>query len=207
MEPGHRVWVVGSTQAGEEQMALEIYKALRTEFPELRLILVPRHKERFAEVGRLIETHGLRLQQRSRDAFLLERSWESETVVLVDTIGELRNWWGLAQIATVGGSFVNRGGQNMLEPSGYGAAVSFGPDTRNFRQIANMLLQAGGAVRVADQNELQGFVRRCLCDIEAADALGHAAKTLVESQRGAAQRTIDALVGEANTPVNLKATG
>ena len=126
-------------------MAIGIYRTLKAEFPELRLILVPRHRERFDEVANLIVANQLRVRRRSQDPALGSPQWDQNQVVLIDTIGELRNWWGTAHIATVGGSFGNRGGQNMLEPAGYGCAVSFGPNTRNFQEIAESLIAAGGA--------------------------------------------------------------
>lgn len=196
IDPWQRVWVVGSTQMAEEQMALEIYQQIRDQYPELRMILVPRHKERFAETAGLITRCGLRVRRRSTDSPVGDRQWESDTVVLIDTIGELRHWWGVAQIATVGGSFSDRGGQNMLEPAGYGAAVSFGPDTRNFQQIAQRLIDQGGAVRVHDQQQLRRFVERCLTDIPAADALGRAARKVVGQHRGATHRTIEMIAGK-----------
>ncbi|MFK8115226.1 MAG: 3-deoxy-D-manno-octulosonic acid transferase [Rubripirellula sp.] len=194
LDPWHRVWIVGSTQAGEEEMALDVYQDLLDSHSELRLILVPRHKERFDEVAELIRAKGLQAHRRSRDASLDDQDWDSDRVILVDTIGELRHWWGVGQIATVGGSFGDRGGQNMLEPAGYGNAVSFGPNTRNFRQIADWLLEAGGAVRLADAAEMKAFVDRCLCDVPAADALGRAAKELVAKHRGATERTVARMV-------------
>ena len=85
-------------------------------------------------------------------------------MLLVDRIGELGAWWGTAQIAFVGGSLGSRGGQNMIEPAAYGAAVSFGPRTQNFRDIVAALLAAEAAVVVADGSELTAFVRRCLAE-------------------------------------------
>jgi len=192
-EPWQRVWVVGSTQPSEETMALDIYSHLIDEYPELRLVLSPRHSERFDEVAWLITSRGLRVHRRSRDSSLFDSSWEADTVILVDTIGELQHWWGVGQIATVGGTFGDRGGQNMLEPAGYGCAISFGPDTRNFRQIAEFLLAAGGAVRTVSSRELGQFVRRCLTDNAAADSLGRAAREIVLRHRGATRRTVAAL--------------
>lgn len=197
VDPWLRVWVVGSTQMGEEQMALQIYRALREEHPKLRMILVPRHKERFAETAGLITRSGLKVRRRSTDPPLSGQKWNSDTVVLIDTIGELRNWWGVAHIATVGGSFGDRGGQNMLEPAGYGAAVSFGPDTRNFQQIAQRLTDHHGAMRVADQDELHAFVERCLTDVRFASDLGKAARQVVQQHCGATERTIRAIYGES----------
>lgn len=193
VDPWHRVWVVGSTQPGEELMSLNIYQSLLHDHPELRLILVPRHQQRFNEVAKLVLDAGLKVHRRSQDPSLYDQQWGGETVILVDTIGELRHWWGVGQIATVGGSFGRRGGQNMLEPAGYGSAVSFGPDTRNFEGIARRLIQNGGAVRVHDQGELHDFVKRCLTDIPAADSLGRSAREVVFKHRGAIQRTVDAL--------------
>lgn len=195
-DPWHRNWVVGSTHAGEEEMALGIYKELRADHPELRLILVPRHRERFDEVARLVSETGLHVHRRSSDSSLFDARWDADTVILVDTIGELRHWWGVAHIATVGGSFGDRGGQNMLEPAGYGCAVSFGPNTRNFEEIAKRLIDAGGAVRVHNRAELADFVCRCLTDIPAADSLGRCARQVVEAHQGASGRTIAALLGE-----------
>jgi len=202
MDPWHRVWVVGSTQMGEEQMALQIYMAVRQQHPKLRMILVPRHKERFAETAGLIKRSGLKVRRRTTDPPLTDQKWDSDSVVLIDTIGELRNWWGVAHIATVGGSFGDRGGQNMLEPAGYGAAVSFGPDTRNFQQIAQRLTEHHGAVRVADADQLQAFVQRCLTDGGYASDLGKAAQQVVGQHRGATERTIQAIFG---TPPLAKA--
>ncbi|MCM2372976.1 3-deoxy-D-manno-octulosonic acid transferase [Aporhodopirellula aestuarii] len=189
----HRVWCFGSTQSGEEALALSVYRRLRQEHPELRLILVPRHPERFDRVADLITTSGDRVIRRSRNDSQYADQWESDEIILIDTIGELKHWWGVAHLATVGGSFGDRGGQNMLEPAGYGCAVSFGPNTKNFDTIAGRLINGGGAVRVADEAELEKFVRRCLDDIPAADELGRTAQSIVEEHRGAYDRTIDML--------------
>ena len=169
-------------------MAIDIYNHLRGDHPELRLILVPRHRERFNEVVGLIQAAGLQVHRRSTDPSMFDQTWDSDRVILIDTIGELRHWWGVGQIATVGGSFGSRGGQNMLEPAGYGCAVSFGPNTRNFKQIAQQLLDRGGAVRTASASELSQFVRRCLTHVPAADALGRAAREVIAQHRGATER-------------------
>jgi 3-deoxy-D-manno-octulosonic-acid transferase len=194
IDPWQVVWVVGSTQEGEEQTALDVYQTLSVEHRELRLILVPRHPERFDRVAELIERRGLKAHRRSRDGSQQHLDWTADRVLLIDTIGELRHWWGVGQIATVGGSFGDRGGQNMLEPAGYGAAVSFGPNTRNFQEIADRLIHAGGAVRVNDGAELERFVRRCLTDIPAADALGVAARQVIAQHQGATKRMVRAIL-------------
>ncbi|MEM0926074.1 MAG: 3-deoxy-D-manno-octulosonic acid transferase [Planctomycetota bacterium] len=192
VSPWHRVWIVGSTQSGEETMALEIYRQLREHFPELRLVIVPRHPERFAEVGEQIQASGLELRRRSMSDAAFTR-WDSDQVLLVDTIGELRFWWGVGHFAFVGGSMGDRGGQNMLEPAGYGCAVAFGPNTKNFREISRRLILGDGAVRVDDAGELEAFIRRCLEDPPAADELGRNARKVVDQHRGAMRRTLQQL--------------
>jgi 3-deoxy-D-manno-octulosonic-acid transferase len=114
-------------------------------------------------------------------------------VLLVDTVGELGAWWGTAHIAFVGGSFGRRGGQNMLEPAAYGAAVAFGPNTWNFRDIVAQLLAAEAAVVVRDAAELEEFVLRALDDPDFTAGLGQRAQALVASQLGATNRTIELL--------------
>ncbi len=194
VDPWHRVWVVGSTQPGEEAMSLSIYRQVHDAFPELRLVIVPRHAERFDAVAQEIQDHGFFAHRRSCDESLDTTQWTSDRVILVDTIGELKHWWGVCHMATVGGSFGDRGGQNMLEPAGFGAAVSFGPNTKNFAEIANRLVEARGAVRVHDANELREFVCRCLNDQPSADELGRAARRVVHAHLGATERTIASLV-------------
>jgi 3-deoxy-D-manno-octulosonic-acid transferase len=126
---------------------------------------------------------------------------EGTRILLVDAIGELGAWWGTAHIAFVGGSFGDRGGQNMIEPAAYGAAVSFGPNTWNFREIVTSLLAADAAVVVGDGAELAAFVRRCLTDEPYAHALGARARALVQANLGATARTVDVLLPLLSTEV------
>lgn len=191
--PRDIVFLAGSTQAPEESLALAAFRALAAKHDALRLILVPRHPERFAEVARLLDDSGIRWQRRSS----LESAGPDPQarVLLVDAVGELAAWWGTARIAFVGGSLGKRGGQNMIEPAAYGAAVSFGPNTWNFRDVVSQLLAVQAAAVVRDGAEMQGFVRRCLEDAAAADALGQRAQALVRRQTGAADRTIALLSG------------
>jgi 3-deoxy-D-manno-octulosonic-acid transferase len=159
----------------------------------LRLIIVPRHAERFNEVAAFLDASGASYTRRSKLSYDRKRDATHRRILLVDTIGELRSWWGTAHIAFVGGSFGNRGGQNMIEPAAFGAAVSFGPNTWNFRDIVAALLQAGGAVVVQDTAQLEQFVKRCLQDPGYRDALGRRAQMFVTTQLGATQRTVDLL--------------
>ena len=182
------VFLAGSTQAPEERLAAEAFLALREAHPALRLVIVPRHVERTAEVAAMLDSLGLRWQARSR--LETDGGDTAARVLLVDTTGELGAWWGSAAIAFVGGSLDGgRGGQNMLEPAAYGAAVSFGPHTRNFRDEVARLLAADAAVVVDDGPALTAFVARCLTEPAWAESLGRRATALVASQRGATAAT------------------
>lgn len=189
IEPRDVVFLAGSTQEGEEQAALDVYRSLAAEFPQLRLVIVPRHAERFDDVARMLDKDNVQFVRRSQ---LNETT--TARILLVDAIGELGAWWGTADIAFVGGSFGDRGGQNMIEPAAYGAAVSFGPNTWNFRDIVTALLSADAAVVVQNPTELAAFVRRCLVDESYALELGQRAQRLVAANLGATARTVDALL-------------
>jgi len=200
------VFVAGSTQAPEESLAINVFAALQKDFPKLRLVIVPRHPERGAEIAQLIRQQGYIPLQRTyhlqagigaQNASQDQRDREedhSNCIGLLDTVGELGACWGLANIAFVGGSFTNRGGQNMLEPAAYGAAVCFGPKTWNFKQIVDLLLAANAARRVHSAQELEQFVREMLAAPALARNMGTRAKELVLSQRGATDRTVAALL-------------
>ena len=116
-------------------------------------------------------------------------------ILLVDTVGELGGWWGTAAIAYVGGSMGKRGGQNMIEPAAYGAAVCFGPKTKNFSDIVEMMLRDNAAQVVHDQREMERFVRRCLEEPDFAEQLGGNAQRLVQRHVGATQKTLELLQG------------
>lgn len=184
----HTIWLVGSTQDPEEAMATEIFIRQRAKFPELRLVIVPRHAERFEAVASELNATGLRVLRRSESRDGVNENWD---VLLIDSIGELRWWWGVADLATVGGSFGNRGGQNMIEPCAYGACVSFGPNTRNFRDIVEQLLQHSAASQLADQTAWENWLVEYLSSPEKAAQQGQTAANWVASHLGATQRTLD----------------
>jgi 3-deoxy-D-manno-octulosonic-acid transferase len=187
----HRVWVMGSTQVHEELPAVRAFQNLRSEFPELKLIVVPRHPDRFDAVAAEIEHSGVKMLRRSRLTQAVSAdNWE---VLLVDTVGELKWWWGLAEIAIVGGSFGRRGGQNMLEPAAYGANVAFGPNTINFRDIVELLLGGEAATRLSSLTEIEAWVRQQLQSTAEGQARGARARDIILSGQGALERTLDAL--------------
>lgn len=196
---GEHVFIAGSTQAPEEEFALDAYQQLRSEFPNLRLILVPRHKERFDEVAALVMRRGFPLIRRSgnnrHDSTASSlRASDQTPVLLLDTLGELSACWGLADVAFVGGSLTNRGGQNMIEPAAFGAAVLFGPNTWNFKDVVEILLSHAAARVVPSSSEFTGAVRALLQNPGEATRLGALARELVLEQQGATARTVELLL-------------
>ena len=181
------VFLAGSTQEPEEAAAVNVFQQLLPEWPKLRLVLVPAIR---SGSSRWAVCWTPRASSGSDGP-----SWTAG--VPISPLGSCWSmwlaswaaWWGTARIAFVGGSLGNRGGQNMIEPAAYGAAVSFGPNTRNFRDIVALMLAHQAAAVVADEAELTQFVRRCLEDPAYAAALGERAKSLVKSQQGATART------------------
>lgn len=212
------VLLAGSTQRPEEQLAVATFRELAPKFPQLRLILVPRHPERFDEVAGLLDKSGLPWTRRSSlQPATTSTSWrrgragdatgdmaregradvpataEAARILLVDTVGELGAWWGTAHLAFVGGSLGSRGGQNMIEPAAYGAAVAFGPNTRNFRDVVSLMLAAEAATVVQSGGELTAWVEHCLTNEAETRAQCERARQLVLSQLGATRRTLELL--------------
>lgn len=185
------VLLAGSTQEPEERIVLEAFARLRKGWPRLKLILVPRHPERFDAVAAMLDASGLAWQRRSQ--LETEYATAETPVLLVDAVGELGAWWGAADVGFVGGSLGNRGGQNMIEPAAYGVAVCFGPNTRNFRDVVQTMLAHDAAVVIADGNDLEAFVGRCLDDPKFAAGLADRARRLVAAQLGATARTAELL--------------
>ena len=189
--PSDLVWVAGSTHEPEEQIVLNVFAQLRYRFANLKLILVPRAPERFDEVAQLVEQAGLRCVRRSR---LVGEPVTPDSVILIDTMGELAAAWGLATIGFTGGSLnEKRGGQSMIEPAGLGVPVLFGPHTWNFRDAVAGLLEVGGAIELRDEQDLLREAGRLLGDSALRERMGAAARAFVHQQQGATARTLDML--------------
>jgi 3-deoxy-D-manno-octulosonic-acid transferase len=183
--------VAGSTHAPEEAIVLGVFLHLRERFPNVHLLLVPRHPDRFAEVAKLVEETGLPFVRRSA---VREPLACPPAVILLDSVGELGAAWGLAELGYVGGTLDGkRGGQSMIEPAGYGVPTVFGPHVWNFRDAAGRLVDAGGATMVHDASELSPAIEALLADDAKRAAMGAAARQLVREQQGATARTLDLL--------------
>jgi 3-deoxy-D-manno-octulosonic-acid transferase len=122
-------------------------------------------------------------------------AWKTEDwkIFLADSVGELRWWWGLADIGFVGGSFGSRGGQNMIEPCAYGVATSFGPNTRNFADVVQLLLEGGAAVQLVEPPSLETWVRQMVEHPSERQEITAKARQVTSEHRGAIDRTWKAL--------------
>jgi len=180
-----RVLVAGSTHEGEEAVVLKVYREFMRDFPDLRLILVPRHPERGAAVRDLAaqEGHACILMSEIRAG----REPEGE-VVIVDVIGELFALYSLAAVVYCGGSLVPKGGQNILEPAAWGKVVFYGPSMEDFAEEKALLEEAGAGICVRDERELLEGMKRVLSDPAELRRRGAEGQKRVLSSRGAAER-------------------
>src|SRR5688572_11762812 len=194
VDPHGPIIVAGSTHAGEEAILARVCRSLRKDFPNLFLIVVPRHFERGKEAGSDIQAAGLKLVYRteiSTDTAL--RPGEADCL-LVNTTGELRDFYRPATAIFVGKSLAGEGGQNPIEPAALGKAVVFGPNMQNFASIAEAFLRAGGAIQVRDEKSLEQAFSELLKDATRRDQLGKRALQVVKDNKGSIDRTIDMIV-------------
>jgi 3-deoxy-D-manno-octulosonic-acid transferase len=188
---GGPLWVAGSTVAGEEPLVLQALREVRRREPAARLLLAPRHPERFGEAAAIVEAAGFRVARRTA----LLRPWADEDVLVLDTLGELAQVYPLATVVFVGGSLVPAGGHNVLEPAAAGKAVIVGPHMENFQEVADEFLAEGALLRVGSARELADQVTALLADGARRDAIGERARRLIHRNRGALRGTVDALAG------------
>jgi 3-deoxy-D-manno-octulosonic-acid transferase len=184
------VLMAASTMKGEEEAVLAAYAAVRRAHPTALLILAPRKPERFAEAEALARAEGHRVLRRSELAVDAEPRAD---VVILDTIGELAHLFQVATVVFVGGSLVDHGGHNILEPAVHGKPIVFGPYMQNFAEIAAAFLREQAAVQVAEAGALTPVAVRLMGDPVERARLGAAARALVESNRGAKPRTLDVI--------------
>ena len=180
--------IAASTHGGEESAVLEAFAGLREHYPELRLLVVPRHPERFAEAESIIAGSGVAYRKRSAPPPALGEP--APPVLLLDTMGELIASYRLATLVFIGGSLVPVGGHNALEAAAAGRAVLFGPHMSNFQQEADDLLATGGARMVKDATSLEETCRELLGDPALLEEMGRAALEVVEAGQGAAARSL-----------------
>jgi 3-deoxy-D-manno-octulosonic-acid transferase len=181
--------VAGSIHPGEEQALLPAFLAARQKGFPIRLVLAPRHPDKFAglEKDRLVE--GLSLRRKS--CLRPNEAWE---VLLLDTLGELARFYALADAAFIGGSLIEWGGQNLLEPAFYGKPIFFGPHMDNFAALAEAFVLDGGARIVRTADDLRAMFE--LAGTVEAEEMGRKARATLESLSGATERTLAAIERE-----------
>ena len=189
------VWIAASTHNGEEQQVLEAHRSLLKQFPELLLILVPRHPERFAGVRGLIESKAFSVISRTD-----EQPCDTSTeVFLVDTMGEVPLFYAASDIAFVGGSLVPIGGHNLLEPAVQGLPIVSGPHMFNAQDIADMFVELGACRIVDDSTQLATTVAELIANPLEAEQLGRNGLAVLQKNRGALERLLvllEPLLGE-----------
>ncbi len=184
-----RVWVAGSTHAGEETCLLQVQQQLRQHWPDVLLILVPRHPERFDSVAELCRAQHLSAVRRSE-----ARQPEPTTAVLLgDSMGELVFWYALADMAFIGGSLVDVGGHNPLEAAIWGVPVLTGPYTHNTRDIYPALIAVGGAIQVESASDLSHHLLDWLSNNEKRQAAGKAAQQFLMQHQGVVGRLMQTI--------------
>ena len=194
VKPSAKIIVAGSTHAGEEALLAEQFKRLRAKFPDLFLVLVPRHFERGREVGRELEARGVKFVYRSEIAGNGQPHPREAECLLVNSTGELRYFYEHATVIFVGKSLTAEGGQNPIEPGALGKAMVFGPNMQNFIEIAGQFVAQKGAVQVRDAAELEKIFEELLADDSRRAALGHNAIAVVRANEGAVGRTVDMIL-------------
>ena len=191
---GDPVLLGGSTHPGEEEILADQFLRLRRRFPKLFLVLVPRHFERAGAVAASLARKGLKVICRTD---LKETRFEPGSVecLLVNTTGELMNFYQCATVAFVGKSLAGAGGQNPIEPAALGKATVFGPNMGNFRDVVRIFLDRQGAVQVRDAAELERTIEALLADPARRERLGAIAQQIVRENQGAVARTVEMMVG------------
>jgi 3-deoxy-D-manno-octulosonic-acid transferase len=187
---GRKVLIAASTHEGEEPIIVTAFQQILVNHPTLLLLIVPRHPERFDEVVKLCEDRGLNTLRRSRQ----EPCTTQIQVVVGDTMGELMTLYGVADIAFVGGSLVETGGHNLLEPAVWRLPIISGPHLFNFSEVDQLMSAADALMKVDDENELAAKVDELFSDPELSDRAGKAALKVVEQNRGSMERLYQQLV-------------
>lgn len=183
------IWVAGSTHAGEEEIVVDVYRRLVADGRDLVLVLVPRHPERCRGVSEMLSAQGVKylLRTATKDA---SQPLAPGEVLLVDTLGEMLKLYATSDFVFVGGSFVPVGGHNVLEASLLKKPVLFGKYMHNFKEISQLLLDAGGGVQVADADALIAALEEFLDNREAAWRMGERGYSLLAANAGATEHTM-----------------
>ena len=185
-----RLLVAGSSHRGEEEILLNAFRFLKQRFPDFRMVLAPRHPQRFPEVERLLKASGLEFEKKSE---VNGRATVSQDVLFLDTLGDLEELYAVGDVAFVGGSLVDAGGHNLLEPARVRRPILFGPYMANFAGIAQELKQNGGGIEVRDAADLVREITDLLNDTNKRLTMGERAYQVAIAERLVGERTAELL--------------
>jgi len=194
------LWVAGGTGNNEEKILLDVYRDLKQQnrFKDLRLAIVPRKPERFNEVAELIKQTGFELIRYSRvknqatgKSSIEYRVSSIESIILGDTMGDLRKFYSLATVIFVGRSLVPMGCSDMIEAAALGKCTIFGPSTYNFQQTADALLAENGGIMVKDEQDLLDTLQKCLTEPDFAEKIARNGQQVIKKNQGATAKTIE----------------
>jgi 3-deoxy-D-manno-octulosonic-acid transferase len=188
--PDHQVWLAGSTHPGEERMLLEVFQKAQQEFPELRLIIAPRHIDRVDDILKIIRAFGFSTVKLSQ----LEGYKVKDQVVVVDSVGKLASLYEVADLVFVGKSLVDGGGQNIMEPAWFGKPIMVGPYTQNFRDVVHLFLREGAIKQVQNIRQLGDVLVMFLKKPEDRQQMGRQARLICEQNIGATGNTLKEIV-------------
>jgi 3-deoxy-D-manno-octulosonic-acid transferase len=191
---GARILLGGSTHAGEEALLADQFLRLKQRFPDLFLVLVPRHFERCREVGRELQSRGVKFVYRNEVTNATQLEPGQVDCLLVNTTGELKLFYEEATVIFVGKSLTAEGGQNPIEPGALGKAMVFGPNMQNFAEIARGFLAKDGAVQVANADDLEKALAELLSSEERRNQLGRHALEVVHENLGGIERTVEMIL-------------
>jgi len=181
-----KIFIAGSTHWPEEDIILEVFQQLIKEYPNLILVLAPRHPERFSEIEKLVRKKGLTVDRKSQIK-KHQHSLRSQ-VILLDTIGELAQFYSIGEIIFVGGSLVNIGGHNILEPLIYKKPVIFGPYIQNVSEFVSILIESGAGILVVTKNDLLFQAQKLLSNKEEAQLRGERGFQVIKVNQGATEK-------------------
>jgi len=186
----HLIWTVGSTHTGEELLCAKIFKSLKTKFPNLHMILVPRHVERVPEIEKILQEQSLTYQ--------LLQTTQNKTnknhveILLVNTTGELMNFYAMADIVFVGKTLAgNKGGHNIIEPAIFAKPIIHGNNMQNFRDVSQAFTKHNATITVTNGKQLETTLNQLLQDSQKRQTLGKQARQVVDTHRGAINLTIN----------------
>jgi 3-deoxy-D-manno-octulosonic-acid transferase len=191
ISPAQPILVAGSTHPGEEEILFDVFTDLRRKFPNLFLVIVPRHVERTREVADLARRKQIKFVLRSEITSHLEQTAKPYDCLIVNTTGELKWFYKVATAIFVGKSLVGQGGQNIVEAAASGHPVIFGPNMQNFRAIARQFVAEGACVQVPDAYALRNALQDLLENPDRRHTIVAAAQRVIQSNIGATNRCVD----------------